>query len=75
VTIVENCEIYEDEEELEKAIEFDEPADTYVAINEAESDNCSYTIMCILNNKTFTQIAELETRDEVIDTLTELNNL
>jgi hypothetical protein len=74
LTIVENCEIYEDEEELEKAIEYDEPADTYVAFNEAKSDNCSYTIVCIHTDKTFVSVAEVETQDEVTDVLTDLNN-
>jgi hypothetical protein len=75
MTIVENCEIYEDEDELERAIEFDETADTYVAINEAWASTCSYTIVNLFSHKTFTRIVELETKDEVIDALKDLNGL
>jgi hypothetical protein len=75
MTIVENCEIYEDEDELKRAIKHAEPADTYVAFNEAEYDNCSYTVVHIYSGGAFTVVAELETQGEVVDTLTDLNNL
>ncbi len=73
--IVENCEIYEDEEELEKAIKHSEPTETFVAVNEAESDLCSYTLVRIKSDDTFLRLGQLETRDEAVDALIEMNNL
>jgi hypothetical protein len=72
VIIVENCEIYEDCDELEKAIKFGETIGEYVIIDIGAD---FFAIMYIEDEGTYHAVSHVSSKEDAIEVVTELSNL